>query len=167
MAASVNTRFHESGHALVAYRLGMLHGMGMILNSDLDSYVCVVEENDGTRCWAVRRIAIKLAGPLGRILQQGEELEWDTMRLKGEYARDFEEAKEIAMGTLAVNPLTGQSDEANILMNEACNLAMQYLSHASGHSNKTHRGNSECRCLLGIANRGCDSGDEQRCSTGV
>ena len=132
MAASENTRFHESGHALVAYRLGMLHGMGMILNSDMDSYVCVVEENDGTRCWAVRRIAIKLAGPLGRILQQGEELEWDTMRLKGEYARDFEEAKEIALRTLGMNPLTGQSDEADTLMNEASNLAMQYLSHASG-----------------------------------
>src|SRR5580704_3675621 len=127
MAASAKTRYHESGHALAAYRLGMLHEMGMILNSDLDAYVCVVEEDDGTQCWAVKRVAIKLAGPIGRILQQGEQLHWDTLRLTGEYARDFEEGKEIALRTVGLNPLACEDDEADILMNEAYSLAGQHV----------------------------------------
>ena len=102
MTASAKTRYHESGHALAAHRLGMLHEIGVVLNSDLDAYVCVVEEDDGTRCWAAKRIAIKLAGPIGRILQQGEPLHWDTLRLTPEYARDFEEAKEMALRAVAI-----------------------------------------------------------------
>ena len=128
MTASAKTRYHESGHALAAHRLGMLHEIGVVLNSDLDAYVCVVEEDDGTRCWAAKRIAIKLAGPIGRILQQGEPLHWDTLRLTPEYARDFEEAKEIALRAVGLNPPAGQDDEADILMNEACNLTSQYVS---------------------------------------
>lgn len=131
MAASAKTRYHEAGHALTAYRFGMLHEVGMILNSDLDSYVGVVEEDDGTRCWAVKRIAIKLAGPIGRILQQGELLHWDTLKSTGEYARDFEEGKELALRTVGLNPPAGQDDEADVVMNEACNLAIKHVSSAS------------------------------------
>jgi hypothetical protein len=130
MTASTKTRYHEAGHALAAYKLGMLHEMGMILNSDLDAHVCVVEESDGLRCWAVKRIAIKLAGPIARILQQGERLHWDTLRFTGEYARDFEEAKAIAQRTIGLTPSAGQHDEADMLMNEACDLAIQHVSSA-------------------------------------
>src|SRR5690242_5535139 len=111
MAVSAATRYHESGHALAAYRLGMLHERGMILNSDQDAYVCVAENGDGTRCWIVKRIAIKLAGPLGRMRQQDQRFHWDTLKYSEEYWRDFQEGKDIACQFLGLNLLVGESLE--------------------------------------------------------
>jgi len=83
LPASFFTRYHEAGHTLVARSFGMLHPEGMLLHSDTNASTCVIENPDGTIEWCLKRAAVKLAGPLERILQQDQPLEWDTLRTTG------------------------------------------------------------------------------------
>lgn len=127
MPASFGTRYHEAGHAFVARRFGMLHSLGMLLASDTDASTCIVEDPDGTTEWCLLRAAVKLAGPVGRILQQGQSLEWDTFWTIGEYHRDFEEALEIFRKQLSLPPFLGWSEEIDSLMDRAREMAIEQI----------------------------------------
>jgi len=48
---------------------------------------------------------------------------WCSSRLTKKYARGFEEGEAIALRSEGLNPLAGQDHEADVLMNEACDLA--------------------------------------------
>ena len=65
-------------------RLGIgLEEEAMVLNSDTDAYVNVKNEacaGEDIHDWTIRRLAVKLAGSMARILQTGEAIEWDTVR---------------------------------------------------------------------------------------
>ncbi len=67
MSASRGTRYHEAAHAVAAHVLGIgLEEEGMVLNSDRDAWVVVVEvpPNETGEDWFTMRVAVKLAGPL-------------------------------------------------------------------------------------------------------
>jgi len=128
MAAKWETRYHESGHALVAHVMAMLHSCGMILNSDTDAYTSVIEDSDGSEAWCIKRAAVKLSGPLGRILQRGQPLEWDTMRNEGEYHTDFEEAVKIFRTHLGQGEHFGLDERVDELMNQACAMAHKVIT---------------------------------------
>lgn len=95
MAASRNVRLHEAAHAVAAHLLGIgLKEEGIILSSDEDAWVAIVDPppHHTDEDWYIRRVAVKLAGPLEMCRRRGEKLEWDTLRYSGEYHEDFEEA---------------------------------------------------------------------------
>jgi len=127
MAASWQTRYHESGHAFVAWSTDMLHSIGMILRSDTDAYTCVIENSDGSEKWCIKRAAVKLAGPLGRMLQQGQATDWNTMRSTGEYHTDFEEAVEIFRVHLNLQRDFGFDEGVEQLMNKAFAMALGFI----------------------------------------
>ena len=76
LSASEHARFHESAHAVAAVRLDIgLEELAMVFNSDDDTWVN--SKNDPSDAedlddWTIRRLAVKLAGPIARILQNGE-----------------------------------------------------------------------------------------------
>ena len=93
MATSQDTRYHEAAHAVTALKLGIgLKEEGMILNSDEDAWVEVADipEDGADENWFIRRVAVKLAGPVASIQQRGEVLEWDTLKYRAEFHDDFE-----------------------------------------------------------------------------
>jgi len=114
MTASRDTRYHEAAHAVAAHVLGIgLKEEGMILHSDSDAWVEVVDRppDDAGEDWFIRRVAVKLAGPLAMCRQRREphsgmavvpsvttfdlirgEL-WDTLRCTREYAKDVNDSK--------------------------------------------------------------------------
>jgi hypothetical protein len=100
----------------------------MVLSSDVDSYTCVIELSDGSEAWCIRRAAIKLAGPLGRMLELAQTLDWDTMRTVGEYHTDFEEAVEIFRSHLGPPGSYGFDSRVDELMNCSCAMAHDLLS---------------------------------------
>lgn len=92
MAASRNVRLHEAAHAVAAHLLGIgLKEEGIILSSDEDAWVAIVDPppHHTDEDWYIRRVAVKLAGPLEMCRRRGEKLEWDTLRYSGEYHEDF------------------------------------------------------------------------------
>jgi hypothetical protein len=95
MAASRTTRYHEAAHAVAAHVLGIgLKEEGMILDSDSEAWVAVVDivANETGEDWFIRRVAVKLAGPLAMCRLRGEKLEWDILRHSSEYHQDFEDS---------------------------------------------------------------------------
>ena len=75
MPASEHVRYHESAHAVAAEKLGIgLEDDAMVLTSDYDAWVNTKNEPCGgqdIKGWTIRRLAVKLAGPIARILQSG------------------------------------------------------------------------------------------------
>ena len=81
MAAARDTRYHEAANTVAARVLGIgLKEEGMVLISDQEAWVEVegISENEAAEDWFIRRVAVKLAGPLAMCRLRKEKLEWDT-----------------------------------------------------------------------------------------
>jgi hypothetical protein len=105
----------------------MLHPDGIILRSGSDAYTCVIEDSDGTEEWCIRRAAVKLGGPLGRMLFEGQPFDWDTLRSVGEYHTDYEEAMDIFRIHLKLPQHFGFDEQIDRLMNQASALAVGFI----------------------------------------
>jgi hypothetical protein len=126
---SEHVRYHESAHAVAAERLGVgLEEEAMVLNSDTDARVNVKNEPCGgedIHDWTIRRLAVKLAGPIARIFQTGEALEWNTLMYSGEYHTDFETAKTCCFRYLNIPETHAQNPDVDAMMNEAMRVAIE------------------------------------------
>ncbi len=96
----------------------------MVLRANTDAYTCVIESPDGSEEWCIKRAAVKLAGTTGRMLQQGQPLNWDLLRCTGEYHSDFEEATEIFRTHLNLPRDFGFNESIDQLMNQASFIAI-------------------------------------------
>jgi hypothetical protein len=70
-------------------------------------------------------LAVKLAGPIARILQTGEALEWDTLRHSGEHHTDFETARTYCFRYLNIPEAHSENPEVDAIMNEAARIAIE------------------------------------------
>ena len=127
MPASKSTRYHEAAHAFAAVYLGIgLRGRGIVLNSDQEAYTEVnYKPHEPTLDWCIRRAAVMLAAPAARILEQGQEWHWDTVRSKGEYQSDFDQAKKLLHCCLKMPFDPNHPDESNSSIDQLMNCAMK------------------------------------------
>ena len=128
MPVSEHVRYHESAHAVAAERLGVgLEEEAMVLLSDSDAYVNVKnEQRDGEDVynWTIKRLAVKLAGAIARILQTGEPFQWDTLRYSGEYHTDFEAARAYCFSYLGIPDNFSENPQVDAMLNQAARVAI-------------------------------------------
>jgi hypothetical protein len=127
MAISEHVRYHESAHAVAAERLGIgLEEEGMVLNSDTDAYVSVRNTpGKEDQNWAIRRLAVKLAGPIARILRNGEAMEWETLKYSAEFHTDFEIARSYCYHSLNIQDDHSENAAVNAMMSWAARIAIE------------------------------------------
>jgi hypothetical protein len=130
MAASRNTRHHEAAHAVAAHILEIGLGKeGMVLRSDQDAYVAIadVSADETSESWFIRRVAVKLAGPLAMCRMRGQRFEWDTLRSSSEYCQDFEDSLSIFRDYWRRIGRNGSNDQIDEQMNRAASVAIDCI----------------------------------------
>lgn len=130
MAASRDTRYHEAAHAVAAHALGIgLKEEGMVLNSDRDAWVEVVEMplNETDEDWFTRRVAVKLAGPLAMCRLRREKPQWGTLRYSAEYHTDFEDSLKLFGSYWKGVGGGGSNDQVDKQMDRAACIAMECI----------------------------------------
>jgi hypothetical protein len=132
----------------------------MVLNSVTDAYVNVSNtpgKEEDMQNWTIRRLAVKLAGPIARILHNGEPLDWDTLKYSAEYHEDFATAKRCCHLSLNIRDDHSENPKVDTMMNQAAQVAIKCVqSHeasiaalAGATANKSSCSRSETMAVIG------------------
>jgi hypothetical protein len=95
---SVETRFHEAGHAVGAIFLDIgvaSKGIEIKSTSEAITHVRELPMNDRSADWCLRRAAVKLSGGAAEIRIRNQPFHPDTFEGDCHYLRDYNEAREL------------------------------------------------------------------------
>ncbi|MFZ0663673.1 MAG: hypothetical protein WAM66_13340 [Acidobacteriaceae bacterium] len=129
MAANIDTRHHEAGHAVSALALGIeVSDEAMVLISDQEAWVNIpVPDSIPGEDWCTRRAAVKLAGPIAMMRLRDQPLDWDTMRATPEYASDHQDAQRILLVFRSHRSCSRRGEALEEQLNSAALLAAQVV----------------------------------------
>jgi hypothetical protein len=135
MSASEAVRRHEAGHAIAAVALGVeLREPALALTSDQEACINVAPPASLTpdEAWYIRRVAVKLAGPIALIRSRGQAMDWQTLREESEYATDLNEAERILQKFWLDRGFGAAEHLVSEQLNRAASFAIQCIDQNEG-----------------------------------